>query len=131
MTGFAPVGENVERTARVVVDSGIRVHSVLGPGLLESVYEHCLAHELTKRGAQVRRQVPVPVVYDGVELDAGYRLDLLVGNAVIVEVKAVEGLNALHEAQLLTYLRLSGLRIGFLMNFNVKLLKCGIKRMIL
>jgi GxxExxY protein len=110
------------------VDGGLRVHEALGPGLLESVYEHCLAHELTSRGLRVQRQVQVPITYRGEQLDAGFRLDLLVQECVIVEVKAMEALLPIHQAQMMTYLRLSGNRLGFLMNFNVTLLKSGIRR---
>jgi GxxExxY protein len=126
-----PLPPNVEATARDVVDAAIAVHRVLGPGLLESAYEACLAHELEKRGHSVLRQVALPLVYDTIKLEAGYRIDLIVDGGVIVEVKAVETIAPVHEAQLLTYLRLSNRRLGFLINFNVALLKQGIKRMIL
>lgn len=114
-----------------MVEAALRVHRALGPGLLESVYEVCLAHELVRTGCVTERQVPLPVVYDTMKLNAGYRLDLLVNDVVIVEVKSLEALAPVHEAQLLTYLKLSGRRLGFLINFNVALLKQGIKRMIL
>lgn len=117
--------------AKAPVDSAISVHRELGPGLLESVYEHCLAHELTKRGLPVIRQAPQPVVYAGEELEAGFRLDLIVDHRVIVETKAVDALAPIHEAQLLTYLRLSGLRLGLLINFNSVLLKNGLRRLVL
>ncbi len=120
-----------EALATIIVDAGLKVHRALGPGLLESAYEHCLSHELNARGLSVGRQVVLPLVYDGIKLDAGYRLDLLVENAIIVEVKAVGTLTPLHHAQLLTYLKLSGCRIGFLMNFHVALFKQGLKRVIL
>jgi GxxExxY protein len=110
------------------VDAGLKVHRTLGPGLLESAYEHFLAHELKARGLSIRRQAPIAVSYDGVTLNAAYRLDLLVEDQVVVECKAVETLTRLHEAQMLTYLRLSGLRLGFLMNFNVQLFKNGVRR---
>ena len=122
---------DVEVTARAIVDSGLTVHRALGPGLLESVYEHCLAHELTLRGLTVHRQLSLPVSYRDIQLDAGYRVDLLVEDAVIVEIKAVEAFSRLHEAQLLTYLKLSGYRMGFLMNFNVRLFKEGLRRFVL
>lgn len=126
------IPEAVEAVARSVVDGAFQVHMALGPGLLESAYEHCLTHELAeRRGMRVNRQVTMPVRYGDTIIDAGYRLDLLVEDAVIVEVKAVESLLPIHEAQLLTYLRLSGLRLGFLMNFNVKLFKFGIRRFVL
>jgi GxxExxY protein len=113
-----------------VVDAAIRVHSVLGPGLLESAYEACLAHELRKRGFKVMSQVGLPVVYDGVTIDVGYRIDLLVEDSVIVELKAVEKVAPIHEAQLLSYLKLSGHRLGLLINFHVLHLKDGVKRMV-
>jgi GxxExxY protein len=120
----------IDALARQIVDAGLKVHRALGPGLLESAYEHCLAHELGLRGLAVRRQVPLPVVYEGLRLDAGYRLDLVVVGAIVVEVKAVEALSRLHEAQLMTYLKLSGCRLGFLMNFNVPLFKDGVRRLV-
>ena len=123
--------QQTEATARSVVDAALALHRALGPGLLESAYEACLAYELESRHHTVLRQVALPVVYQSVRLDAGYRVDLMVDDAVIVEVKAVDGLAPLHEAQLLTYLRLSRRRLGLLINFNVVLLKNGIKRMIL
>lgn len=106
----------------------MKVHTALGPGLLESAYETCLAYELRQRGLRVETQVTLPVKYDGVELDAGYRLDLLVESRVIVELKAIEKMTPLHEAQLLSYLKLSGCKVGLLINFNVERLKDGIKR---
>jgi GxxExxY protein len=118
----------VDDIARNVIDAGLKVHKALGPGLLESAYEHCLAYELNLRGLIVRRQVAVPIAYEGISLDAGYRLDLLVNEQVIIEIKAVDALSPLHEAQILTYLKLSKLRLGLLINFNVPLFKQGIKR---
>ncbi len=112
-----------------VVDAALKVHSALGPGLLENVYEVCLKHELAKRGLTVRQQVGLPVMYDGVEVELGYRLDLLVEEQVIVEVKAVDQLTSVHEAQLLSYLKLGDKRLGLLINFHVSHLKNGIKRM--
>jgi GxxExxY protein len=123
--------EEVERVATAVVDSAFKVHSRLGPGLLESAYRAIMIYELRKRGFQVEFEVPVPIVYDEVKLDAGYRLDLLVNRCVIVEVKAVEKPHPVHEAQLLTYLKLTGIRLGFLISFNTKLIKDGLKRMVL
>jgi GxxExxY protein len=123
-------GEAVEALAASVVDAGLKVHRALGPGLLESAYEHCVAHELSRRGLSVARQVGLPLSYEGLTLDVGYRLDLVVENAIILEIKAVESLEAIHTAQLLTYLKLSGLRLGFLMNFNVSLFKSGLKRVV-
>lgn len=113
-----------------IVDAAIKVHSALGPGLLESAYEACLAYELRKRGLSARTQVEQPVYYDGVRIDVGYRLDLLVEESVIVELKSVERVTPLHQAQLLSYLKLSGLKVGLLINFNVVLLKDGIQRMV-
>jgi len=110
---------------------GCRFTRALGPGLLESAYEHCLAHELLTRGVPFERQVPLPIAYKGTRLDAGYRIDLLVEGVVVVEIKAVEALSRLHEAQVLTYLRLSGRRVGLLMNFNVEVLKHGLRRLVL
>jgi GxxExxY protein len=118
----------VERLAHEVVDAGFKVHKAFGAGLLESVYEHCLAHELNKRGLAFRRQVVLPILYDVEQVDAGYRLDLLVEKSIIIELKAIEALTRLNEARLLTYLRLSGLKLGFLMNFNALLFKQGLKR---
>jgi GxxExxY protein len=114
--------------AREVVDAALRVHRALGPGLLESAYEACLVYELLQRGLVVKRQVELPVVYEQVRVDCGFRIDLLVNERVIVELKAVEKLLPLHEAQLLSYLKLSGTRVGLLINFNVRLLREGIRR---
>jgi len=113
-----------------VVNSALKVHSALGPGLLESAYQACLAHELRKRGLEVATQVSLPVVYEGERLELGYRIDLVVANRVVVEVKSVEALHPIHQAQLLSYMRLSGLAVGLLINFNVLHLRDGIKRMV-
>ena len=121
----------IERVAHEIVDASFKIHTHLGPGLLESAYETVLVYELTKRGLRVERQIPVPVVYEEVRLNAGYRLDLVVDECVVVELKAVEKLIPLQEAQLLTYLKLTGYRLGLLINFNTKLIKDGIKRVIL
>lgn len=129
--GHEAIPRRTEAVARDVVDSAIKVHRTLGPGLLESVYEVCLGHELELRGHSVQKQTALPVVYETVKLDAGYRIDLIIDGVVIVEVKAVEALAPVHEAQLLTYLRLSERRLGFLINFNVTLLKHGLKRMVM
>jgi len=128
--GHEGLSLELERLGRVVVDAGLKVHRTLGPGLLESVYEHCLGRELELRGVASRRQVSLPVTYEGVTLEAGYRLDLLVGEAIIVEIKVVESLTRLHDAQVLTYLRLSDKRLAYLMNFNVTLFKNGLKRIV-
>lgn len=128
---YTALSPEIEAIAKNIVDAGFQVHSALGPGLLESAYEHCLAHELETRGCPARRQVVLPIVYGSVKLDAGYRIDLLVAESIVVEVKSVEALAPVHQAQLLTYLKLSGCRLGFLMNFNVPLFKQGLKRMVL
>lgn len=111
-----------------IVDAAMKVHSALGPGLLESAYEACLVHELRSRGLRVAVQVALPVVYEGMKVELGYRLDLVVEEAVIVELKAQARLLAVHEAQLLSYLKLSGYRVGLLINFHASRLKDGIKR---
>lgn len=113
-----------------ILGCALAVHRVLGPGLLESAYEACLAYEFTKTGLAFRRQVPMPIRYDGVELEVGYRLDLLVEERVVIEVKAVDRLNDVHRAQLISYMKLGGYRLGYLLNFNVKVLKDGISRMV-
>ena len=118
----------IDRIAKEVVDAAFKVHSNLGPGLLESADEACLAHELTKRGYRVERQKAQPVIYEGLEIEVGYRLDLLVEDLIIIELKAVEQLAPIHQAQLLTYLKLSSKQLGFLVNFNVPLIKDGIRR---
>jgi GxxExxY protein len=122
--------EELDRLARSVVDAGFQVHKALGPGLLESAYETCLAFELKDRGLSFRRQVILPVTYRGNELDAGYRLDLLVEEQLILEIKAVDALTRVHEAQVLTYLKLSGHPLALLMNFNVDLYKRGVRRFV-
>ncbi len=111
-----------------IIGCAMKVHTVLGPGLLESAYEACLCYELTKAGLKVEQQKPIPLIYEEVKLDCGYRLDLLVEDRIIVEVKAVESLNPLASAQLLTYLKLYNRKIGLLINFNVLHLRDGIKR---
>ncbi len=126
----APIPVRAEDAARASVDAALQVHKALGPGLLESAYEHCLAFEIARRGLAVQRQLALPLVYEGEKLDAGYRLDLVIDGAVIIEVKAIDALAPIHDAQVLTYLKLSGLRIGLLMNFNVALLKQGLKRFV-
>ena len=131
MNSTEPISPETEHVATEIVDAALKIHKTLGPGLLESVYDTCLVYELEKRGLHVARQVTLPIIYDGRRLDGGLRLDLLIENRVIVEVKAVEKFNPVFEAQLLTYLRLSGKRLGFLINFTVPLIKDGIKRVIL
>ncbi len=126
-----PIPAEAEQVATQIVDAAFAVHTTLEPGLLESVYEACLVHELSKRRLQVQRQVALPVIYDGVRVDAGLRLDLVVEESVIVEVQAVQDLLPIHQAQLLTYLKLSGHRLGLLINFNTALIRDGIKRVVL
>jgi GxxExxY protein len=116
--------------AAIIVDAAIKVHRALGPGLLESAYQMCLAYELQKRGLKVNREVPTPIVYEGIRIDAGYRVDMIVENCVIVENKTVDLISSLHEAQLLTYLKLRDLHLGLILNWNVQLMKNGIRRMV-
>jgi GxxExxY protein len=116
--------------SKMIVDSAFKIHTTLGPGLLESVYESILAYELTKRGLTVTTQQPIPVVYDGVKLDLGFRADLIVNGTVVVEVKSVEAIAPVHAKQLRTYLKLTNLKLGLLINFNVNLIKDGITRVV-
>jgi GxxExxY protein len=116
--------------ATVVIDCAMKVHQRLGPGLLESAYQECLFYELKSRGIEVTKQHPMPLYYETIKMDVGYRLDLLIENKFIVEIKAVDALNDIHFAQLLTYLKLSGCKLGLLINFNVALLRSGIRRVI-
>ena len=113
-----------------IIGAAIEVHKTLGPGLLESAYENCLAHEFSLLKLEYERQVPLPVVYKSLPLDCGYRLDFLIAKKVVVEVKAIEALESIHQAQLLTYLKLGGWKVGLLINFNVPLLQRGIKRIV-
>jgi GxxExxY protein len=128
---FAPISDEEERIAKDIVASAYTVHNTLGPGLLESIYEVCFCHELSKRGQSYRRQVVVPITYDGITFDEGLRLDVLVEELVICELKAVETMHPVFLAQLLTQLKLTQKRLGFLINFNVPLIKQGIKRVVL
>ncbi len=121
---------DVEEVGRIIVDSAIKVHRTLGPGLLESAYQTCLAHELTQRGLVVACEITLPVFYDGETIESGYRIDMLVENSVIVENKVVDQLSPVHEAQLLTYLKLKGCWLGYLLNWNTVLMKLGIRRMV-
>jgi GxxExxY protein len=116
--------------ARIVVDAAFRVHSRLGPGLLESLYERVLAYELRQRGLSVETEVPIKVIYDGVEFDEGFRADIIVEGKVILELKSVETVAAVHKKQLLTYLRVTGMRLGLLINFNEPLIKNGLSRLV-
>jgi len=121
---------HVNQITGAIVNSAMKVHSTLGPGLLESAYQACLAHELGNRGFGVLTEVPLPVVNEGHKLEVGYRIDLVVENRVVVEVKSVEAIHPIHEAQLLSYMRLTGIGVGLLINFNVLCLRDGIKRMV-
>ncbi len=121
---------SLNEITRQIIGAAVEVHRALGPGLLESAYEACLAFELAERGLRIERQKALPVVYREVKLDCGYRLDLLVEDRVIVEIKAVDRLAAIHEAQLLSYLKLSDRRLGLLINFNVRLLTDGVRRVV-
>ncbi len=119
-----------EQLTGQIIGAAIEVHKQLGPGLLESTYQACLCHELELRGISFECEKPLPLEYKGIKLECGYRIDLLVAGLVIVEIKSVEALAPIHEAQLLTYLKLTGIKIGFLINFNVVLLKDGIRRLV-
>ena len=121
---------NENELSNIVIGEAIAVHTFLGPGLLESVYEECLAYKLIKRGLQIERQKPIPVIFEEVKLECGFRCDLLVERKLIVEVKAVEGLNDIHLAQVLTYLKFTHTHLGLLINFNVLKLKDGIRRVV-
>jgi GxxExxY protein len=121
-------GRRLNQISGEVVDGAVHVHRDLGPGLLESTYETCLTYELRERGLAVRTQVPVPIVYKGIRLKQGYRIDMLVEEAVVVEIKTIVGIHPVHEAQLLTHLKHSGHRLGLLLNFDVPLMRDGIKR---
>jgi len=126
-----PLSPEMERLATLIVDAAFAVHKNLGPGLLEGIYEPCFCHEIGKRGAAMERQVVVPLVYDGIRFDEGLRIDVLVEKCIICELKAIEMIKPVHESQVLTYLKLTNNRLGFLINFNVPLIKYGIRRIIL
>lgn len=121
---------NENEISKVIFDSGLKVHRQLGAGLLESAYEECLYYELQKSGLLIEKQKPMPLIYDEIKLDIGYRIDLLVERKVVVEIKSVESLNEIHVAQVLTYLKLSNCKLGLLINFNSVLFKNGVKRLI-
>ncbi|CAA9195828.1 GxxExxY protein [Flavobacterium collinsii] len=116
--------------SRIVFDCALKVHQTLGPGLLESAYEECLVYELKKTGLEIEKQKPLPLIYEKVKLDIGYRLDIIIENKVILEIKSVDALNEIHFAQLLTYLKLTNCKLGLLINFNVVLIKNGIRRVV-
>lgn len=122
---------DIEEIASIIVDAAIHVHRTFGPGLLESAYQRCLAHELKKRGLEIKTELSQPIIYDGELIEAGYRVDMLVNDCIIIENKTVEAILPIHEAQLLTYMRLSQVKLGFIMNWKVKLMKQGIKRMVI
>ena len=128
---YTPIPDEINVISQAIIDGVFKVHKALGPGLLESVYEICLCHELQKSGLKVKRQVNVPVVYDNIRFDAGFRLDLIVEDKVIVEIKAVDDMNPVFDAQVLTYLKLTNIRVGLLINFNSSVIKKGIKRLVL
>jgi len=122
--------EKLNKITETIIGVAINIHRALGPGLLESAYEVCMVYDLVKEGLKVEQQKPLPIVYRGVKLGCGYRLDLMIENEVIVEIKSVEKLLPIHQAQLMSYLKLSDCRVGLLINFNVKILKNGIKRVV-
>jgi len=124
------IAPKINHLTHKIIAAAIRVHTVLGPGLLESAYNACLLHELRSRGLNVESQVGLPVIYDGKKIDLGYRVDLIVSDAVIVEIKCVDAINPVHKAQLLSYMRLSGRKVGLLINFHVEHLRDGIRRMV-
>lgn len=128
---YKPLSKAEESMAQKIVDAAYTVHKFLGPGLLEKVYEVCFCHELSKRKLKYQRQVDIPIVYDGITFDEGLRLDVLVEGCIICELKAVEQTNPVWEAQIISHLKLTGKRLGFLINFNVPLIKSGIKRILL
>ena len=130
MGGFVPISTRTDEIARIVVDCAFRIHSQLGPGLLESVYEECLCYELRKRGLRYARQVEVPVTYEEIRMEAGFRLDVLVEDLVIVEIKAVTEMHPVFAATVLTYLKMTEKRLALLINFHVPLIKDGIQRII-
>ncbi len=128
---YAPLPDSIEKIGKIVVDSAFAVHVNLGPGLLEKVYEICFCHELSKRGLNYKRQVDIPIVYDNLTFSEGLRLDVIVEDCVICELKALETVNPVWEAQILSHLKLTGKRLGFLINFNVPKIKDGIRRFII
>lgn len=121
---------NENEISKIIFDMGLKVHKILGPGLLESAYEECMYYELTRTGLYIEKQKPMPLIYDEVKLDVGYRIDIMVERKVVIEVKSVDALNDIHLAQVLTYLKLSKCKLGLLINFNTLLFKNGIKRVI-
>ena len=128
---YKELSEKEENCAETIIDSAFTVHRTLGPGLLEKVYEVCLCHELSKRDVQVKRQVKIPIEYNGTSFDEGFRIDIFVENSVICELKSAEEMHPVWEAQLISYLKLTKKRLGFIINFNVPIIKKGIRRIIL
>ncbi len=126
-----PIPEDINNIGRLIVDSAFTVHSNLGPGLLEKVYELCFCHELAKRGLKYNRQIDIPIVYDNLTFKEGLRLDVLVEDCIICELKALENVNPVWEAQILSHLKLTGNRLGYLINFNVPMIKNGIRRFVM
>ena len=127
---FQPISEELERIGRLIIDAAFTVHKNLGPGLLEKIYEVCFCHELKKRGLSYERQKYLPIIYDNIEFDEGLKLDVLVENCVICELKAIENVNLLWNAQIISHLKLTDKRLGYLINFNVPLIVDGIKRFV-
>ncbi len=125
---YRELSQQEEQVGKAVVNAAYKIHKALGPGLLEKVYEVCMAHELRKTGFDVKRQIDIPIVYDGIQFNEGLRLDLLLNDRVIVELKAVDLVNPVWEAQIISHLKLTGLNLGYLINFNVPLIKDGIRR---
>jgi GxxExxY protein len=125
-----PIAPRINHLTGQIIAAAMRVHTALGPGLLESAYHACLLHEIRKYGLRVDSQVGLPVIYEGEKIDLGYRIDLIVADSVIVEIKCVDAINPVHKSQLLSYMRLSGRQVGLLINFHVEHLKDGIKRMV-
>jgi GxxExxY protein len=123
--------QEINKTTESIIGAAIEVHKHLGPGLLESAYEECLCHELSLRNIPFQRQVPLPVIYKGTKLDCGYRIDILVNDEVVVELKSIESIMPIHEAQALTYLKLGNWKVGLILNFNVPILVKGVKRLVL
>jgi GxxExxY protein len=128
---FKQLSKQEEKIAKEIVDSAYTVHKKLGPGLLEKVYEVCFCHELSKRKMEFKRQTPIPIVYDGIQFDEGLRLDVLIEDKIISELKAIDQMNSVWEAQILSHLKLTKKRLGFIINFNVPVIKKGIKRYVL
>ncbi|HTN36059.1 MAG TPA: GxxExxY protein [Arachidicoccus sp.] len=125
---YRKLSQEEEQIGSIIVNAAYNIHKELGPGLLEKVYEICMAHELRKAGLDVRRQIDIPIIYDGIQFDEGLRLDLLINDLVVVELKAVDLVNPVWEAQIISHLKLTRLNLGYLINFNVPLIKTGIKR---